>query len=197
MMTVRQMERLWNTQKHRQLLDELLIARPEAPYARRLREGACALPAAAIGIIRLEELAQSHVPLYSTLQHAILSAQEVDGGWGDPMITALCTRSLETCHGTGLALQRALAQLANLQQDQGAWPAVPLRRMPADGVVTAFILSQLADSAAFRNAARFDAAVNWFETHLRQLDWESRQCWERIRLRCRPQTATPGLLRAS
>jgi hypothetical protein len=107
------------------------------------------------------------------------------------MTTALSLRALLQCQGTGPTIDRALTYLANLQKSEGIWPNVPLRRLPADPYVSAFILYQLAPYPEFRAAVRFFEAVNWFEFNEASLDAESRTLWDRASHRCqlRPQIA--------
>src|SRR5262245_40674205 len=93
MVTVRQIEKLYKSQSWQALAGQMLAGRPEASL--RL-ENALSGPiaAAAMVLIRLDELSQAHVPLYGSLLRSILSAQEEDGGWQDPLTTALCLRAL-------------------------------------------------------------------------------------------------------
>jgi hypothetical protein len=164
MTTVRQIERWWNAGEYARLARELLISRVEdAPQLRQ----ACGspIPAAALAMIRLEELNQSHAPLYARLLRRVLAAQEADGGWNDPMTTALVLRALLGGRGSGSAIEGALGYLANLQKENGAWPAEAFRRMPADAFVTAFILHQLGTEARFQSTVRPAAALNYLERH--------------------------------
>jgi hypothetical protein len=195
MTTVRQIERYWTAREFTKLFHSLLAPRPEAKF--RLEVEVRPALAAAIGVIRLDELAQSHAPLYTRLVRAILAAQEADGGWGDPVTTALCLRALMCGRGEGVAVERGLAYLANLQKAEGIWPALPLRRMPADPHVSAFLLAQLGDSPGFRAAMRFDQAVQWFRTHVEELDRETAGLWDRAALRCRVRSAGTARLPAT
>ena len=183
MITVRQIERAWNARTYEKLFRELVSTRPESGFQFEMEQGR-AIPAAAMAVIRLDELSQSYVPLCGKLVRALLAGQESDGGWGDAMTSALCIRALLCSGGDGVAIDRGLNYLANLQKAEGAWPAVPLRRMAADGYVTAFILYELGDKARFRSAVQFDTAIQWFETNESQLDREARRMWERARHRC-------------
>ena len=106
-----------------------LVARPEATPQPRHRPRPCRGPRH-LGIIRLDELCQSASSLYPELVRALLAEQESDGGWHDPMTTALCLRALLCGRGGGLAIERGLAFLANLQKPQGLWPKAPIRRTP-------------------------------------------------------------------
>ena len=184
MITIRQIERAWTARTYEKLFRELVAARPEAAFRFELEQGR-AIPTAAMAVIRLDELSQSHVPLAGTLVRALLAGQEKDGGWGDAMTTALCLRALLCSTGDGVAIERGLEYLVNLQKAEGVWPAVPLRRMPADGYVSAFVLYELGDNARFREAVRFDDAVKWFEANESSLDPEALRLWSRARHRCR------------
>ncbi|MCC6423815.1 MAG: hypothetical protein IT447_10085 [Phycisphaerales bacterium] len=184
MTTLRQIERLWSARRYDHLFRQLMAARPESSMRLEVEVGGSA-PAAALALIRLDELCQSHQPLASDLLRALLASQESDGGWKDPMTTALCLRALFTCHGAGAAIDRGLFYLANLQKSEGIWPNVPLRRLPADPFVSAFILYQLGENPGFRAAVRFIDALNWFEHHESSLDPESRRLWDRAITRCR------------
>src|SRR5262249_27926124 len=115
-----------------------------------------------------------------------LSSQEADGGWGEPLATALCLRALLCGRGQGLAIERGLNYLADLQKSEGIWPAVPIRRTAEDPFVSAFILFQLADSLAFRATVRFQAATQWFLQNQIKPDEEACRLWHRASLRCRP-----------
>jgi hypothetical protein len=183
MITVRQIERQWNAKLYQRLFKDLISVRPEYNMRLELELG---LPqaAAAVALIRLEELNQSHAAVYSTLLKALLTSQQADGGWGDPMTTAFCLRALLADSGNGASIDRALGYLSNLQKTEGIWPNVPIRRMPADPFISAFILYQLASSAAFRASVRFEDAVNWFEENENRLDHETQQLWQRASARC-------------
>ena len=186
MMTLRQIERLWNDQAYERLWRELIAARPEASFRLEVELGR-AIPAAAIAIIRLDELSQSQHPLCMKLVRQILVDQRPDGGWDDPMTSSLCLRALMTCQGQGVAVDRGLFYLASMQKSEGIWPKVPFRRMPADPFVSAFILYHLGDDPRFRSAVRFLDAVNWFEAHETGLDVETRRLWDRAAPRCHLQ----------
>ena len=197
MVTVRQMERDWEARKYEKLLASLAAARPEANFAFDPAAGR-AVPAAAMALVRLDELNQSHVPLYGRLVRALLAAQSpADGGWGDPAVTALCLRALTGSRGNGLAVERGLDYVAGLQKDDGLWPAGPIRRMAADTTTSAFVLYQLGDKPVFRAAVRFDDVVEWFEARGKKLDRDSREWWDLARMKCRcPLPLPPVALEA-
>ena len=184
MTTVRQIERLWTSQQFPQLLAALLHGRPESATTLRTATRS-PLPVAAIILIRLDELSQSHVPLYARLVKFLLAAQEPDGGWTDPLTTALCLRALLAGGGSGDAIDRGIGYLASLQKPDGLWPLEPLRRMPADATVSAFILLQLGGHRRFVEAIRFDQVLKWFQSRDGTLDPTVQQLWEHASLRCR------------
>ena len=183
MMTVRQIERLWGSRNYDRLFHDLLAARPEAA----LRLGVDTtrpVCAAALGVIRLDELSQAHASVSATLIRTIIAAQQADGGWGDLVTTALCLRALFTGGGNGAVVQQGLTYLANLQKPEGIWPNIPIRRMPADPYVSALILYELAGQPGVANVVRLDDAVEWFEKNQPTLDTETRQLWSRAKLKC-------------
>jgi len=181
MLTVRQIERYWNGRKLTLLLDELLAPRVEMAAAGELTN-ACA-SAAALALVRLDELNQSHAPICAKLIRAILATQQSDGGWGDVASTALCLRALFLNEGYGPVIERGLGYLAALQQPTGIWPRIPIRRMPEDATVSAFVLLQLSDREEFRSSLRFADAVAWFEQHQLDLDAPARILWNHARIR--------------
>ena len=141
MHTVKQVQRLWEARKFQALFTDLAANRMEAALRIETHPTASAA-AAAMGVIRLAELGQSHVAATScALLRTLLATQESDGGWGEPMLTSLCLRALMAGNGAGLAIERGLTYLANLQKTEGAWPAEPIRRFAADARVSAFVLS--------------------------------------------------------
>ena len=192
MTTVRQIERLWNSRSYERICRDLLANRPESSLRLEI-ELSPRSAAAAIALIRLDELNQAHVPLYSQLVKALISFQLLDGSWDDPMTTSLSLRALLNGQGAGFAIERALPYFTNLQKPEGIWPNIPLRRMPADPYVSAFILYQLGPSPRFRSAVRFLDALNWFEQNEPHLDPESRRLWDRASLRCRLQLSSAHL----
>jgi hypothetical protein len=193
MVTVRQIERYWDLKAYDRVFHDLVAVRPEGLFRPEQQASRAAL-AAAMAVVRLDELAQTHVPLYGKLVRAILASQEPDGGWGDPAVTALCVRALQCGWGEGAAVTQGLKYLADLQKPEGIWPNVPLRRMPADAHSSAFILAQLGDNAEFRQAVRLPDALVWFRAHLDELDDPTRQLWHRASLRCRSSPRSCALI---
>lgn len=181
MQTVRYMQRLWDQRKYPRLLAELLDPRIERLAAAELSERP-ASAAAALALIRMDELNQSHAPLASMLIRALIASQDPDGGWGDVATTALCLRALSLTRGRGESIARGMQYLAALQQPGGLWPKIPIRRMPADALVSAFTLLQLADNELFRASINLDAATQWFDA-TSSIDSAARTLWDHARLR--------------
>ena len=82
MITVRQLERLWQEKAYARMSALLLEMRPESSL-RLAQELARPTALAALAIIRLDELAQSHSGFCSRMIRSLLAAQEMDGGFGD------------------------------------------------------------------------------------------------------------------
>ena len=169
MITVRQLERLWTAKAYNKLIEHLMLMRPEdSPRLRALL--AHPLPVAAMAVIRLDELNQAHTDLARQFLRFILTRQHPDGSFGDPMVSALCLRALMCGNGAGLAIESGLRHLASLQRDDGLWPAIPLRRLPGDCFVSAFVLFHLAASPRFNQLANLDQTMTWFDLHRPTLD---------------------------
>jgi len=188
MLTVRHIEKLWQAKKYPRLLDELTAPRVEFLAAKEL-SATPFLAAAALALVRLEEMDQSHAAICPRFIRAIIAHQQADGGWGDVSISALCLRALCQNRGHGEAIERGMAYLALLQQPGGIWPQIPFRRMPADALVSAFTLLQLGDNEKFRSAVQFDAAINWFEMNAPMLNCAAQTLWSHARVRTAPAPA--------
>lgn len=183
MTTIRHIERQWTAGAYRTAIMQTLEARPEGALRDELLREPC-VSAAALGLIRLQELHQQHQPLATKLVGALLNLQQSDGGWGDVATTAIALRALMGDRGQGQSIERGLSYLANLQKfDEPIWPGVPMRRMPADALVSAFVLHQLSSFEQFRSAVRFDDAICWLAAHEHTLDEPALRLWTRVKLR--------------
>jgi hypothetical protein len=192
MITVRQIDRLWSAKAYDRLLEQLVSPRPEASD-RLLAQLGGALPAAAMAVIRLDELSQSFVPLYSQLVRTILAAHRPDGGWGDVQITALCLRALLCGKGNGSAIDRGIAHLAALQNVEGVWPDLPNRRMPIDAFASAYVLFCLGGHEVFQQAVNLHAAVDWFNANQPALNPQTSSLWKHTLRRLPVPRPTHGL----
>src|SRR5579862_8050591 len=98
MVTNRQIERQWTAKGFKKLYLDLMSSRPESAFELQPNT-ADGESEAALAVIRLDELSQSYLPLYSHLIRAILCKQQDEGGWGDLPTTALCLRALLAGNG--------------------------------------------------------------------------------------------------
>jgi hypothetical protein len=186
MTTTRRIERLWGTKDYARLLGELLAGRSE-DLPRVRTDVNAKLAATALGVIRLDEFNQAHVPLCSQLIRMVLATQEADGGWADPMTTALCVRALLCSRGNGLASDRGLEALARLQKADGSFPAEPIRRLPSDAFVTAFVLYEIADAA--HGLIDVDRAMTWLDSVAGSFDDATRILVDRVKVKHRSRLA--------
>ena len=186
MLTVRQIERVFAAKDYSRLLHDLTSHRADALIRWDARAGRATL-AAAMAAVRLDELNQAHHPYCGKLIQTVLSGQEADGGWGDPVTTALCLRALLANRGDGVVIDRGLDYLAALQQEEMSFPAGPFRRMPADPHATAAVLYLLAEHSAFWAKVHAADAANWLDRRAQagQLDPATRVLWRHGSLRCR------------
>jgi hypothetical protein len=184
---VRHIQRLWSVKAYEKLLQHLLLPRAEAS-PRLMCELAGPVAAAAMVVVRLDEMTQTFAPLYAEAIRVIIAAQNSNGGWGDPMLTAVCVRALMCGRGNGPAIDRGLGYLADLQKDEGIWPNPPVRRLPADPFASAFVLMQLGDTDALRSAVRLADAVEWFELNELACDEPTRRLWSHAARRCALRT---------
>ncbi|HEV7301864.1 MAG TPA: hypothetical protein VGN72_21185 [Tepidisphaeraceae bacterium] len=192
MTTTKRIERLWSAKDYARLLGELLSGRSEdLPRART--DINAKLAATALGIIRLDEFNQSHLPLCGQLIRMILTAQEADGGWADPMTTALCVRALHCSRGNGVAGDRGLEALARLQKSDGSFPAEPIRRLPSDAFATAFVVYEVGDIAGqWLDVPR---AMNWLASVESSFDDATRIIADRLKLKYGAVAAQHVMLR--
>jgi len=179
MITLRQIERLWAAGDYVRISCIFMEMRAESS-AELIAEFSHQIPAAAMAVIRLDELSQSHVPFCGRMIREIFSSQEADGGWGDAMTTALCLRALMCSGGDGVAIDRGLQYLVNLQRSDGLWPKVPLRRMPGDAYVSAVVLYELAAEPRSGRAIRVGDALAWLDVHQGELDAATTRLWRII-----------------
>lgn len=200
MTTIRQMERLWNARSFSKLLRDMLAHRVEGVFALEA-EMNLAPAAVAAAMIRLDELGQAHLPIATTFVRFLLTIQNADGSWGDVATTALALKALMTSKGSGIAIERGLKFLADMQKSDGLWPKIPIKRTSSDPMISAFVLQQLGHDARFHAAVRVDDALGWYGGNQPGLDPNTRRAWERATLRCksiirtsRMQPAEPALV---
>lgn len=182
MITTRHLERLFEAQDWRRLHMELTAGRVEgsASLSRALTR---VIPLAALGLIRLDELNQSQHPLYRRFLNVILTAQDRDGGWGEPLTTSLCLRALMLTPTHEHRITAGLQYLANLQKPEGIWPSEPIRRLAGDPLVSAFVLLQLGNLEPFQHTVRFHDVFQWFVKHAAGLEPDVKRLWQHAQLR--------------
>lgn len=158
MLTVRQIERWWRGGGHERILSELSAGRVEATgEVKTLLVGP--VSAAALAVIRLDELNQSAHPLASEFVHYIITHENAAGGWADAATTALCVRALSCSRGHGVVIDRGLSALAASQRPDSLWARTSGNRIAeGDLHVTAFIVVQLVN-AGVRGAVRIEDAL--------------------------------------
>jgi len=165
--------------------------RPEAS-GRLAAELSHALPAAAMVVIRLDELNQSHLPLCRRMIRTILAPKRPTGDWRRDDHGHLPSRfALRQWRRRG---HHPRAQyLAALQKPEGAWPRFPSAGSPPDAFVSAFVLFHLIDQRCFQSAVNIDSALNWFHQNAAQLDPETSKLWRSIQLKRIARAAAPAL----
>lgn len=168
MLTLKQLERLWNAGDYPRMARQLLAGRVETT-PRTLVEAAQRVPAAAWGLIRLDEFARPDHPLARRFLNTLVTSQNDDGGWGQPLsdagVTALVLRALSTSSGEGPVIDRGLAFLRNLQRPDGGFSQLPVPRGLSDPGTTAAVwrhvrhipaAARVLDVAALRQAVLSD-----------------------------------------
>ena len=183
MITVRQIQRLWDEHAYRRLAD--LLGEGRSDLANDAPRGSPAVAAAALGIIRLDELGQSSHPVCARLIRSLLNAQQPDGAWGEIGLTVLAIRALRCANGEGEAIARGIQWLAELQKEDGAWPVEPVRRLPADAANTTCIPLPLANDPLRHAKARLAAALSWIPSHRHEMDAGTRRLADRVVVRRR------------
>ncbi|MFT3786099.1 MAG: hypothetical protein QM770_08035 [Tepidisphaeraceae bacterium] len=163
MTTIRQINGMMNDGQTRKLVQELTRYRADVPAAVAGDLEGSPVAAAALAAIRLLEIDQTHMPVFTQLLGRLLKTQTADGSWddGDPFVTALAARALLGWPETRPAALRAIAFLTGLQRDDGSFPRTGPRRLPGDALATAFVLVQLAEFADFAESIRLGAALFW------------------------------------
>ncbi len=183
MITWKQIERQWQAGDYGKLLGELTTGRPEASPRMQLSLGR-ALPAAAMAVIRMDELSQNYLTIFAKMTRTVLVAQDSDGGWGDVMTTALCLRSLLVSNGHGVAVEQESDTWRTCKRTKASgrrfryagWNRMHIRRRLS--------CSTLGMSEMFRSNIDFDAAVAWFKQHASELDGDTHKLWQRAMLKC-------------
>lgn len=174
MTTIRQINALLTTNQPAKLLRELSRFRADVTDTVLTEvenaEGT-GLAAVALAAIRLQEIDQTHTPMYASLIGRLLSSQSTDGTWHDgcPFVSAMAIRALLNWPETALAANRGIEAIARMQRDDGGFPRIGPRRLPGDALATAFILTHLGQFAAFADRVRLGAALHWLGQNRNEL----------------------------
>jgi hypothetical protein len=159
MTTVRQIDGMWTDGQGRKLFSELSKFRPDVPEFLAGDLGILPIAAAALSMIRLQELNQTRTQLYRALLARVLVTQDADGGWGDTLATVLAARALLNDPEGRSAGLKAVILLSNFQLDDGTFPRTLARRLAGDTLATAFVLAHLARMSEVANRVRVEAAI--------------------------------------
>lgn len=159
MTTVRQMQSWMSDGQHGRAIAELSQFRGDLP-AEIVRElNGSAIAAVALAAIRLQELNQQRTTLYRGLLARLVGLQLADGGWGDVLPSALAIRALLGDASTRGDAIRGIDWLCGQQKDDGSLSREPIRRLPGETMVTAFVLAHLSRSSEFAMRFRIEAAL--------------------------------------
>ena len=210
MLTPNKLGRLWKANKYRQIMREVLAARPEAKLGLDERLGG-PLAAAALTLLRLGELNQTSLPLADDLRGRLLVARNRDGSWGEPadraVLTALCVRALSTLprsparrlSATGPTLGLAeMFQTGDVRSGDAATAAAIrggvayLADAQRDdggwgqderaGFDTAFVMLQVGRLESFKASVRLEDALRFGRSPRRDAATEGGM-WNRMRMR--------------
>jgi len=165
MTTIRQINGLWSEGRTRQLVAELTRYRPDFPPTLIDALASNPLAAAALAMIRLQELDQTLLATYDGLKRKLLDAQENDGSFGSIAVTVLACRALLTEASASESLRKGLEYLSLTQREDGGFPIDAPRRLPADLMNTALCIYHLSRDDRAKRALRFEAAGRWLADH--------------------------------
>jgi hypothetical protein len=171
MITVRQIERLFQARDYKRLMVQCAAGRVEhnppaggaIGHDRQVDFGdgcGSTLPAvaSAVAVLRLDELNQGHAPVVRSLLAEVLRLQRPDGSWGDPVSTVLCWRALVRGGVQPARAELAIDWLASHQREDGGWASGASSRMPSDLPTTAIVLLHLASEISGHDRVRLDEA---------------------------------------
>jgi hypothetical protein len=179
MLSVHMMERHFRAGRLGILLEAVMdngIIMPMALQVRLANQPVCAL---ALGLKRLAELAYGPSAFSRALVAEILAQQQEDGSWaGDPLSTAVSLHALRQAQpivgpatdAVELALERGLAALALMQQEDGLFFASDDRTEEMRALTGACVLQLLVSDPSFCSTIRFADLMNYFEQHILDTD---------------------------
>lgn len=217
MLTTAKLSRLWKQAKYRALVREVCEGRPEARLELDTRCGG-PTAAAALGLLRLVELNQSHLPLAAELASRLLWTQNRNGSWGGeanepiPLVTVLAVRALASKPGEsritvgripGIGLDRpAGGASGRLSDSVAAWSTAVARGVDwlvasqptwrDDPFTVGFVLLQVGRIAPFLDRADVGAllAAEPRASRRSEPDASTRFVWRHVHLRVGPVLTT-------
>ncbi|MEZ6191253.1 MAG: hypothetical protein R3C45_08175 [Phycisphaerales bacterium] len=198
MLSVTQIQKLFNSQDHTRMITSLADngAALPLPLQARLTQPAAT---AGLGLRRLTELTYGPTSLSRDMIDALLDTQLPDGSFPgqvdhDPLTTAAAAAGLAatlreqrpapgTTPGsvpdphTAQALDHALTALAGMQDGEGLFRHGDDRTEQDRALTSAFVLFLLARLPGFREACRFADLMTWFDERADRLDEDTAQLY--------------------
>lgn len=210
MLTPTMIIRLATQERSAQLLESLSNNGQNIPLALQGHLTQSPVPALALGLRRVVELARRSSPAVEPLTERLLAAQSPDGSFDqNPLTTALAAAALgalireHDVHEPQVthAHQQAIEALAALQEEDARWftsHAIPPHgHGPSLAVMTdhhahlcnAFILQLLARDPLARQQLRLEELLDWFDHQPSSSFCRDTQSQLRIARVCLPRTA--------
>lgn len=194
MLSVTQIQKLFNSQDHTRMITNLADngAALPLPLQARLTQPAAT---AGLGLRRLTELTYGPTSLSRDMIDSLLDTQLPDGSFPgqvdhDPLTTAAAAAGLaatlrEQRPAPGStpdprstqALENALASLAGMQDAEGLFRHSDDRTEQDRALTSAFILFLLARLPGFRETCRFADLMTWFDERADRLDEDTAQLY--------------------
>lgn len=183
MLTARNVHKLIAGPRPEALLDALASNGFQLPLSLRVRLMETPASMLALALRRVIELSYVPNPHHRELLRQLLDAQLDDGSFGhDPLATSLAIASLHVSQNAsiasadpeaGLALERALAALAAMQNDAGFFGYSSDRSIQSQGLAAAFIFATLMDVEEFRTTVRMGDLLAAFDEYDDRLDHDT------------------------
>jgi hypothetical protein len=189
MLSTHQIERWFRSGQFATMLTAALgylgpSAAVSAPVRRRLARSS--VPAVALGLRRLVAMSYGPTELSGQMLEHLLDRQRADGSFdGDAWATAAAAAALETVLAEPLfaeprlrvAHARAVAALADMQQDDGLLADATDAAQEDRARTAAFVLAMLASSPAFRRAVRLEHLVAGLQRRQVGMAADTRTLW--------------------
>jgi hypothetical protein len=187
MLSLYLIERYVENGHHEPLLDRLIDNGLELPLPLRIRLAASPATTLGLALRRVTELTYGPTRLAQRLTDALLSRQGPDGGIdADPLATA---GFISACDGLAAdprqaadprlesARERAIEGLAAMQDEHGLLHGTEDRSLEQRELITAFVLSLLAEDGDLRASIRMADVLSHFEDREDRLDPGTRRLW--------------------